>query len=69
MTWIEILGFVTGAASVTLAVRESAWNWLVGIANNVQHAKFGARSGDWYWALTRSAAPPWDSLLSLSARG
>ena len=35
MTWIEILGFVTGAASVTLAVRESAWNWLVGIANNV----------------------------------
>ena len=35
MTWIEILGFVTGAASVILAVRESAWNWLVGIANNV----------------------------------
>ena len=34
MTWIEILGFVTGAASVILAVRESAWNWLVGIANN-----------------------------------
>src|SRR5436305_1623975 len=35
MTWIEILGFVTGAISVMLAVRESAWNWLVGIANNV----------------------------------
>lgn len=35
MTWIEILGFVTGAASVILAVRESAWNWLVGIGNNV----------------------------------
>lgn len=28
MTWVEILGFVTGAASVILAVRESAWNWL-----------------------------------------
>ena len=35
MTWTEILGFVTGAASVLAAVRESAWNWPVGIANNV----------------------------------
>src|SRR5579862_4702531 len=35
MTWTEILGFITGAASVLLAVRESAWNWPVGIANNV----------------------------------
>jgi nicotinamide mononucleotide transporter len=35
MTWTEILGFVTGAASVLLAVRESAWNWPVGIANNI----------------------------------
>ena len=35
MSWIEILGFVTGAVSVILAVRESAWNWIVGIANNV----------------------------------
>lgn len=35
MTWTEILGLVTGAASVLLAVRESAWNWPVGIANNI----------------------------------
>src|ERR1700722_7925821 len=35
MTWIEVLGFVTGAVSVAFAVRESAWNWPVGIANNV----------------------------------
>lgn len=35
MSWTEILGFVTGAASVLLAVRESAWNWPVGIANNI----------------------------------
>jgi nicotinamide mononucleotide transporter len=35
MNWSEILGFVTGAASVLLAVRESAWNWPVGVANNL----------------------------------
>jgi nicotinamide mononucleotide transporter len=35
MTWTEILGAVTGAASVLLAVRENAWNWPVGIANNI----------------------------------
>jgi nicotinamide mononucleotide transporter len=35
MSWTEILGFVTGAASVGLAVRESVWNWPVGIANNI----------------------------------
>lgn len=35
MTSTEILGFFTGAASVLLAVRESAWNWPVGIANNI----------------------------------
>jgi len=35
VTWTEILGFITGAASVLLAVRESAWNWPVGIANNI----------------------------------
>jgi nicotinamide mononucleotide transporter len=35
MSWTEILGFITGAASVLLAVRENALNWPVGIANNV----------------------------------
>jgi nicotinamide mononucleotide transporter len=35
MSGTEILGFVTGAATVLLAVRESAWNWPVGIANNI----------------------------------
>lgn len=35
VSWTEILGFVTGAASVLLAVRQSVWNWPVGIANNI----------------------------------
>lgn len=35
MSWTEILGAITGAASVLLAVRESAWNWPVGIVNNI----------------------------------
>jgi len=35
VNWTEILGFLTGAASVLLAVYESPWNWLVGIANNI----------------------------------
>ena len=35
MSVAEILGFITGAACVLLAVRENIWNWPVAIANNV----------------------------------
>lgn len=35
MTAVEILGFVTGALSVWLAVRENVWNWPVAVANAV----------------------------------
>ncbi|KQY44600.1 nicotinamide riboside transporter PnuC [Cellulomonas sp. Root137] len=31
--WVEILGFVTGAACVWLAARENVWNFPVGIVN------------------------------------
>ena len=34
MNAFEILGFVTGAASVWLAVKENVWNWPIGVANS-----------------------------------
>ncbi|MER8183791.1 nicotinamide riboside transporter PnuC [Kitasatospora sp. NPDC094015] len=35
VTWAELLGFATGAASVWLTVRARIWNFPVGIANNL----------------------------------
>ncbi|WP_405009012.1 nicotinamide riboside transporter PnuC [Kitasatospora sp. NBC_01539] len=35
VTWAELLGFATGAVCVWLCVRATAWNFPVGIANNV----------------------------------
>ena len=35
MNWIEIAGFVTGALSVWLAVRQNPWNWPFGVAHAV----------------------------------
>ena len=34
MNVFEILGLVTGAASVWLAVKENVWNWPIGVANS-----------------------------------
>lgn len=35
MSWTEIFGFVTGALSVWLAVKENVWNWPIAAANAV----------------------------------
>ncbi|MPY10870.1 nicotinamide riboside transporter PnuC [Arthrobacter bussei] len=35
VSWIEVIGFVTGAACVYGVARQRAWNWPVGIANNI----------------------------------
>ena len=35
MSWLEIAGFVTGALTVWLAVRQNPWNWPIGVANAV----------------------------------
>ena len=33
MSWIEILGALTGLASVYLTARNNIWNWWWGVAN------------------------------------
>ena len=51
LSWIEALGFITGAVCVLLAVKENVWNWPIGILNNLVylvvfwHSKLYADSG------------------------
>jgi nicotinamide mononucleotide transporter len=35
VSWIEIIGFVTGAACVYGVARQKLWNWPIGILNNL----------------------------------
>ena len=35
VSWIEVIGFVTGAACVYGVAKQKLWNWPVGILNNV----------------------------------
>lgn len=35
ISWMEVLGFVTGGICVWLTVREHLWMWPIGLANNV----------------------------------
>ena len=43
--WVEVLGFVTGAACVVLAARRNVWTYPIGIANNVVFAVLFAVNG------------------------
>lgn len=43
--WMEVFGFLTGAACVALLVRENIWNWPVGIANNLVFIALFYRAG------------------------
>lgn len=43
--WMEVFGFLTGAACVALLVRQNIWNWPLGIANNLVFIALFYRSG------------------------
>ena len=43
--WTELFGFVTGAACVALLVRQSIWNWPLGILNNLTFIVLFYRTG------------------------
>jgi nicotinamide mononucleotide transporter len=45
LNWLEVWGFVTGAACVWLQVKENAWNWPLGIINNILYVVVFYRSG------------------------
>lgn len=44
-SWVEVFGFITGAACVWLLVKENLWNWPVGIINNLFFLVLFFRSG------------------------
>lgn len=43
--WMEVFGFITGATCVALLVRQSIWNWPLGIANNLVFIALFYRTG------------------------
>jgi nicotinamide mononucleotide transporter len=44
-SWLEVWGFITGAACVWLQVKENAWNWPLGIINNILYVVVFYKSG------------------------
>ncbi|TQM79647.1 nicotinamide mononucleotide transporter [Saccharothrix saharensis] len=44
-SWGEVAGFVTGALCVWLVARQNAWNWPIGILNNLAFLVLFATSG------------------------
>lgn len=54
MSWVEILGFATGALCVWLTVRRNVWTFPIGMANNV-----------FFWVLFASAGLYADAWLQV----
>ncbi|CCH29798.1 nicotinamide riboside transporter PnuC [Actinosynnema sp. NPDC047251] len=44
-SWGEVAGFVTGALCVWLVARQNAWNWPIGILNNIAFLVLFAAGG------------------------
>ena len=44
-SFIEVFGFITGAACVAMLVRQNIWNWPLGIANNLVFIVLFYRTG------------------------
>jgi len=44
-SFMEVFGFITGAACVALLVRQNIWNWPLGIANNLVFIVLFYRTG------------------------
>jgi nicotinamide mononucleotide transporter len=44
-SFVEIFGFITGAACVALLVRQNIWNWPLGITNNLVFILLFYRTG------------------------
>ena len=57
MSWIEVLGFLTGALCVWLVVRRNIWNFPVGMANNVFFLILFWRSGLFAGKSTNALVP------------
>jgi nicotinamide mononucleotide transporter len=44
-SWGEVVGFITGALCVWLVAKQNAWNWPIGILNNLAFLALFATSG------------------------
>lgn len=44
-SWMEVIGFVTGALCVWLVARQNLWNWPIGMLNNVAFFALFATAG------------------------
>ena len=82
LSWSEVLGFITGAAGVYLTVKNSAWNFPVGLTNNLffgilffqsrLYNDFGLQIvyfglGSWGWWFWTRGAPDYAERLPIGS--